>query len=80
MDSVSSLIKFSAVLKEIKMNIKITQWLIESLNREKRVSVKIGNALLTKIADFLLGIIVLYFFFKHEQQILVFIRDIAEVR
>lgn len=73
------MIKYSAVLKQLQINLAISQWLMESLEREKRITLKMGNAIVTKIADFILGLIVLYLFFKHEQEILVFIRDITEV-
>lgn len=67
------------VLKQLQTNITISRWLITSLEREKRITLKIGNALVTKIADFILGLIVLYLFFEHEREILVFIRDTTEV-
>lgn len=66
-------------MKQLQINITVSQWLIVSLQREKRITLKVGNALVTKITDFVLGLIVLYLFFKHEQEILVVIRDITEV-
>lgn len=53
---------------------------MKSLKHDKRISLKVSNALVTKLSDFLLGLVVLHLFFEHEHEILIFIRDVTEVR
>lgn len=75
---ISPLVQYSAVLTQFQTNTAITNWLLESIGRERRITLKIRNAIVSKIVDFVLGLIVLSFFFKYEKEILLFIRDITE--
>lgn len=76
---ITPLVKYSAILTQIQINVSVTKWLLESLHSERKITLKIGNVIVSKITDFVLGLILLYFFFEYEQEILIFIRDVTEV-
>jgi hypothetical protein len=69
---------YSATISHFYNNLTGYKWFFTEIMREKRVSPKVGNFLLSKIFDLLLGIILLDLFMENEDVIVNLIENVRE--
>ncbi|XP_008197507.2 phosphatidylinositol N-acetylglucosaminyltransferase subunit Q [Tribolium castaneum] len=69
---------YSATISHFSDNLNAFKWFFAEVNKEKRVSPRIGNFILAKLLDLILGIILLRIFIENENLIVNFIDNIRE--
>lgn len=79
LNKINPVIKYSAVLTQLEDSLTVTKWVYGKLQRDKKITLTIGNVLVSKALDLVFGLTVLFYFFKHEHEIITFVRDSTEV-
>lgn len=72
------IINYSTTFDHFKKTTEILKWSIVKLKKEQKLSVGVGNIMISKLIDFLLGISILYLLFQYEAEFIKFIQDTTE--
>ncbi|KAF5288308.1 hypothetical protein FQR65_LT12041 [Abscondita terminalis] len=72
------LVNYSATALHLSQTIDTLKWVFVMLRKKRNISLTIGNVIVSKIADFLIGLVLLYFVLEHEAEIIEFVRNTTE--
>lgn len=76
---VKPVLLYSATFLCFEENVINLQWFFKEITQKRKLSPKTGNMLVAKIVDLLIGVILLNWCLKYENDILNFIQTIIEV-
>ncbi|KAK4874938.1 hypothetical protein RN001_014298 [Aquatica leii] len=72
------LIFYSATALHLFQTIDTIKWVLLTLRQKRNITLTIGNIIVSKIADFLFGLILLYFVLEREAEFIEFVQNTTE--
>ncbi|KAF5271223.1 hypothetical protein FQA39_LY08230 [Lamprigera yunnana] len=72
------LVYYSATALHLQRTLDTFKWTLITLRREGKITLTIGNVLVSKVADFLIGLSLLYFVLEHKTEFIELVQNITE--
>lgn len=72
------LLRYSATAIHLHQTVETIKWALKSLRQQQTVTLIVGNILMSKITDFLCGLVMLYFLVQYKAALIQFAYDTIE--
>lgn len=72
------LLNYSTTVTYLNSNTRTLKWILMSLKEERKVSIRVGNAICSKLIDLALGSCAFYYFMRHEDDFVRFVETSTE--